>query len=360
MSQSATRDRVGMPTRILGRTGLKVSVLGAGTAGLGGMFTGVPVADVVDTLNAAWDLGIKFFDTAPMYGLGKLELLTGHVLRQRQEESGGTGFVLSSKVGRLMILERPGRKIENRLPPNPYDPGWIGALPFEEVFDYSYDGVMRSFDDSLARLGLGRIDILQIHDIGRATHGALHDHHWGALTIGGGFRALEALRRAGLIRAVGVGANETEVIRDALEEFDLDCCLVAGRYTLLDQSALGTLLPLAQKRGVAVIIGGAFNSGILAAPPGAPRKFNYRDADGATIRRYETIAAMCARYDVAVPAAALQFPLAHPSVATILVGCRSAAEMRQAAGWVQTTIPPELWKELQGGGLLDPAAPVPS
>src|ERR1700712_2378888 len=242
MSQLAQLDRAAMPTRMLGRTGLKVSVLGIGTAGLGGMFKSVPMQDVMATLNAAWDLGIKVFDTAPMYGLGKLELLVGHVLRQRKEGGGDADFVISSKVGRLMILERPGRKIGNRLPPNPFDPGWVDALPFEEVFDYSYDGVMRSFDDSLARLGLGRVDILQIHDIGRATHGALHDYHWGALTKGGGFRALEELRSAGLIRAVGVGANETEVIQDALEEFDLDCCLVAGRYTLLDQAAIGKLL----------------------------------------------------------------------------------------------------------------------
>jgi D-threo-aldose 1-dehydrogenase len=359
MNQSAL-DRVALPMRTLGRTGLKVSALGVGTAGLGGMFTGVPVKDVVDTLNAAWDEGIKFFDTAPMYGLGKLELLVGHVLRQRQEEGCGSDFVLSSKVGRLMILERPGRKIENRLPPNPYDPGWVGALPFEEVFDYSYDGVMRSFDDSSARLGLGRIDILQIHDIGRETHGALHDRHWGALTKGGGFRALEELRSAGLIRAIGVGANEVGVICDAMEEFDLDCCLVAGRYTLLDQAAIVTLLPLAQKRGVAVVIGGPFNSGILAAPAGAPRKFNYRDADEGTIRRYEAIAEVCAQHDVPVPAAALQFPLAHPAVATVLVGCRTPEELRQAAAWVQAPIPGALWAALKAGDLLNSAAVVPS
>jgi D-threo-aldose 1-dehydrogenase len=360
MGQSGTQDGTALPKRQLGRTGLEVGILGAGTAGLGGMYAGVPVRDALGTLNEAWDLGVTYFDTAPMYGLGKAELLLGHVLRQRQEEGGGSDFVLSSKVGRLMIHERPGRAIENRLPPNPYDSGWINALPFEEVFDYSYDGVMRSFDDSLARLGLGRIDILQIHDIGRATHGALHDHHWAALTKGGGFRALEALRSAGLIRGVGVGANETEVIRDALEEFDLDCCLLAGRYTLLDQAAIGMLLPLAEQRGVAVVIGGAFNSGILAAPPGAPRKFNYRDADEATIRRYEAIAALCARHDVAVPAAALQFPLAHPSVATVLVGCRTAAEMRQAAGWIRAPIPTALWTDLQRNNLLDPAAAIPS
>jgi D-threo-aldose 1-dehydrogenase len=257
-----------------------------------------------------------------------------------------------------MILERPGRRNEKRLAPKPYDPGWVGALPFEEVFDYSYDGVMRSFDDSQARLGLGRIDVLQIHDIGRATHGARHDHHWAALTTGGGFRALDALRRAGLIRAIGVGANETEVIHDALEEFDLDCCLVAGRYTLLDQAAAQSLLPLCEKRGVAVFIGGPFNSGILAAPAGVPKKFNYRDADEATIRRYEAIAAICARHGVPVPAAALQFPLAHPAVATVLVGCRTAEEMRQAASWIRAPIPSGLWADFKAKDLLNAAATV--
>lgn len=345
-----------MPMRKLGKSGLSVSILGAGTAGLGGMFTGVPVKDVVATLTSALHLGVTFFDTAPMYGLGKLELLLGHVLRQYLEEGGSPDFVLSSKVGRLMIRERPGRMIETRLPPNPYDPGWVGALPFEEIFDYSYDAIMRSFDDSQARLGLARIDVLQIHDIGRATHGALHDHHWAALTKGGGFRALEELRRAGLIRAIGVGANETEVVHDALEEFDLDCCLIAGRYTLLDQTAGLTLLPLCEKRGVAVVIGGPFNSGILAAPAGTPKKFNYRDADEATICRYDVIAAICARHHVPVPAAALQFCLAHPAVSTVLVGCRTVDEMRQAAAWIQAPIPEKLWTDLQEDDFLNPAA----
>ena len=344
--------------RPLGRRGLVVTVLGAGTAPLGGMFRAVPMAEGEAMLEAAWARGIRYFDTAPMYGLGRAELILGHVLRSHAEQTGDTSTVLSTKVGRLILHERPGRMLENKVAKNEFDPGWHGAPAFEELFDYSYDAIMRSFDDSHQRLGLSRIDVLNIHDIGTATHGARQAEHWAALTQGGGFRALEELRRHGLVRAVGVGANEWQIIREALDAFDLDCCLLAGRYTLLDQSALAELLPVCEKRGVSVVVGGPFNSGVLAAS-GTLRKFNYADPPPHILERVERIEAACQEVDVPVPAAALQFPLAHPAVSAVLVGCRTAAEMTQAADWLESSLPNETWDTLRKRGLLDEAAPIP-
>ncbi len=353
-----TRLRVS-DRRALGRRGLQVTVLGAGTAPLGGMFSAVPIAEGEAMLEAAWARGIRYFDTAPMYGLGRAELILGHVLRRHAEQASHDPAVLGTKVGRLILRERPGREVENKMPKNEFDPGWHGAPPFEEVFDYSYDAIMRSFDDSHQRLGLARIDVLNIHDIGAATHGDRQALHWRALTEGGGFRALDELRRHGLIGAVGVGANEWQIIRETLDSFDLDCCLLAGRYTLLDQSALADLLPVCAQRGVSVVIGGPFNSGVLAAPPGGLRKFNYADPPADILERVGRIEAACRESGVPVPAAALQFPLAHPAVSAVLVGCRTAGEMDQAATWLETPIPSEAWSRLREDGLLDGAAPVP-
>ncbi len=345
--------------RKLGLRGPEVTVLGAGTAPLGGMFRAVPMDAGEAMLEAAWRRGIRYFDTAPMYGLGRAELMLGHVLRRHAERSSDDMAVLGTKVGRVILRERPGRTVADKVPKNEFDPGWIGAPPFEEVFDYSYDGIMRSFDDSHQRLGVARIDVLQIHDIGVATHGARQPEHWRALTQGGGFRALDELRRGGLVGAVGVGANEWEIIREVLDAFDLDCCLLAGRYTLLDQSALANLLPICERRGVSVVVGGPFNSGVLAAPPGALRKFNYGDPPAHILERVARIEAICRAAGAAVPAAALQFPLAHPAVAAVLVGCRSADEIEQAVTWLETPIPSAAWQGLRDEGLLDAAAPVP-
>jgi D-threo-aldose 1-dehydrogenase len=270
--------------RPLGRTGLSVTALGLGTAPLGGLYAPLPRSQAFDLLECAWEQGIRYFDTAPMYGLTRSEHLTGHALREKTEP-----FILSTKVGRLMTTDRAGRRLPPEPPKNPLDPGWYNGLPFREVFDYSYDGIMRSYDDSQQRLGLARLDILYVHDIGRVTHGALHDHHWGALTTGGGFRALQELKAAGDIAGFGLGVNEWEAIRDALEETDLDCCLLAGRYTLLDRSAEQTLLPLVQKRDVAIVLGGVFNSGILATPARGAQKFDYADAPSDVVVKVEAL-----------------------------------------------------------------------
>jgi D-threo-aldose 1-dehydrogenase len=262
-------------------------------------------------------------------------------------------------VGRLLVADRPGRRLRDTAPKNDLDAGWYGALPFEEYFDYSYDAIMRSFDDSQQRLGMRKIDILHVHDIGRATHGAQHDRHWSALTSGGGFRALSELRTSGLIKAIGVGVNEREVVYDVLDCIDLDCCLLAGRYTLLEQTALDSLLKICERRRIGVIIGGAFNSGILAAHAGGHRKFNYGDAPNEVVERVERLRRVCEAYDAPLPAAALQFPLAHPAVVSVVVGSRSVAEIDQAVRWLEQPLADGLWDEFKRQGLIEDGAPVP-
>lgn len=327
--------------RPVGTTGLEVTALGLGTVPIGGLFATVPTAQALDTLGAAWDLGIRYYDTAPMYGLTRSEHLLGHMLRDRDGS-----HVLSTKVGRLMTTERAGRRLPPAPPKNPLDPGWMNGLPFREVFDYSYDGVMRSYDDSQHRLGMDRIDMLYVHDIGRLTHADLHDHHWRQLTAGGGFRALRELKGAGDIRGFGLGVNEWEAIRDALEETDLDCCLLAGRYSLLDRGAAETFLPLAERREVGIALGGVYNSGILAAPRDARKTFDYADAAPAVVERVEALRSVCDDHGVPLAAAAIQFPMRHPAVTCVVIGAKSADEVRQNVAWFETPLPEAIWADL--------------
>lgn len=327
------------------RRDLRVTALGMGSAPFGGLYGPVKASDAVATVEASWEAGIRYFDTAPMYGSGRSEHLLGQVLREREGP-----FAISTKVGRLMANKRPGRELPPPAPKGRLDNGWSSKLPFQEVFDYSYDAVMRSYDDSQQRTGLAHFDILYVHDIGRLTHqGEAHERHWSALTKGGGFRALAELRDAGCIKAFGLGVNEWEVIRDAMEEADIDCCLLAGRYTLLDQQAAKTFLPLARSRGVEVILGGVFNSGVLA---GKDRKFNYADAPPEILEKVKKLEAVCARHDVPLPAAAMQFPYRNPAITSILIGAVDAAQIRQNVAWFERDIPESLWKDLASAGLI--------
>lgn len=337
---------------------LTVTALALGTAPLGGMYAPVGLSVGEATVNKALNIGIRYFDTAPMYGMGKAEHVLGHALRM-VEESTNVDIVVSTKIGRLLVSPRPGRNRAELPPKNDFDSGWQGALPFEEVFDYGYDAVMRSFDDSQQRFGSRHIDILYVHDIGHATHGARHDHHWTALTAGGGFRALSELRDAGLVKAVGVAVNEWEAIRASLDYFPLDCCLLAGRYTLLEQTALSPFLSLCAQHRLSVVIGGAFNSGVLVAHEGGHLKYNYDTVPSTVLATVERIRAVCERFGIPVPAAALQFPLAHPSVVSLLVGARSPAEVEQALLWLHAPIPGELWEVLKQERLIEDEAPLP-
>ena len=272
-------------------------------------------------IEAAWDAGIRYFDTAPLYGFGLSEQRLGAVLRTKPRDQ----FVISTKVGRLL---RAGARPE---------PGqaWRGVPPVSPVFDFSYDATMRSVDESLNRLRLDRVDVLLIHD---------PDEHFDE-ALRGAYRALDRLRADGTVRAIGAGMNQAEMLARFAREADFDCFLLAGRYTLLDRAGALELLPLCLERGIAVIAGGVFNSGILAET-GSKLHYNYGQAPADVISRAQQIKATCERHGVDVKAAALQFPLRHPAVASVLTGCRSEAELAENVRLFTAAIPDELWKEL--------------
>lgn len=335
--------------KAVGRTGLEVTALGMGTAAMGGLYMPVSADASLEALEAAWAAGIRYFDSAPMYGLGRAEHLLGHFLREKQ--GAADEAVVSTKVGRLMTRARPGRVLPPEPPKNPLDSGWHNGLPFREIFDYSYDAIMRSFDDSGQRTGLERLDLLFVHDIGSVTHGEAQAMHWTALTTGGGFRALEELRDAGLIGGFGLGVNETAIVFDAMNETALDCTLLAGRHTLLEQQAID-LLDKAGQAGMGIVVGGVFNSGILAAGPSGHRKFNYQDVPEAIAKRVDALSATCERFGVPLSAAAIQYPLRHPAVTAVLIGPRDAEQVRQNVAWFEQDLPADLWEALEREGLI--------
>lgn len=320
-----------------------VTRLGLGCAALGNLYAAVSDRDAADTVEAAFAEGVRFFDTAPLYGSGLSERRLGRALRRRPRD----GFVLSTKVGRLLVPRRGEARP---------DAAFVDALPFEPVFDYGRDAVLRSFEESLARLGTERIDVLLLHDVGARTHGREHARVFRQAMEG--YRALDELRRQGRIGAIGLGVNEWEVCLEAFAHADLDCVLLAGRYTLLEQGALESFLPECEKRGVSVIVGGPYNSGLLAADPAPGATYDYHPAEGEVLERARRIRAVCAAHGVAIGAAALQFPLFHPAVAAVIPGARSAAEVRENAARLRAPIPAALWRDLSGEGLLHPAAPA--
>ena len=324
--------------RSVGGTGLTVPTLGFGGAPLGGLFDAVSKAQAEATLREAFKAGMTYVDTAPFYGFGNSERRVGDLLR-------GQNYVLSTKVGRLL---RPG------LPDNPAAMGWPDPLPFHPVFDYSHDGIRRSFEDSLQRLGLDRIDILYVHDIGTVTHGDDNAGHWRNLERGG-YRALDELRSEGRVRAIGLGVNESAVCLDALGIGDWDVFLLAGRYTLLEQAPLEDLLPACEAAGTSLVIGGPFNSGVLVGGD----TWDYGTVPVEVRTRVAALSACCNEYDVPLPAAALQFPLAHPAVASVIPGLRSPAELADTLSWTGHAIPPAFWAALKDGGLVHQDAPLP-
>jgi D-threo-aldose 1-dehydrogenase len=332
----------GLETRHVGRTPLRLTVLGLGTGTLGGHRIPVTRDDGEAVVKAAWSAGVRYFDTAPFYGFGKACRIVGDALRELPRED----WVLSTKAGRLL---RPQT-----------NSGPSGALrhpmPFEDVFDYTYDGIMRSFEDDLQRLGLTRIDILYVHDIGARQHGK--DAHPEIMRTfrDSGYRALERLRSSRQLAAIGIGVNEWEVLLEAMDWGDWDVFLLAGRYTLLEQTALDELLPQCQRSGISVVIGAPFNTGILAGRD----TWNYRPAPPEIVGRMKMIKAICDSHRVPLVAAALQFPLAHPAVAAILPGPRNVDEFEANAKLVQFPIPPALWADLRNAELLHPDAPTPA
>jgi len=332
----------------LGRTGLAVSRLGFGGASIGGLFTDVDEDAAIAVVRHAWDLGIRSFDTAPLYGYGASERRVGAALRDRPRDA----FTLSTKVGRLVREAGaipPDAEIDRQARDGRDDAYYVRDRPVRLLFDYSADGVRRSIDESLERLGLDRIDIALIHD---------PDDHWPE-AIGGAWPALEQLRAEGVIGAVGAGMNQSAMLARFARETDMDVFLLAGRYTLLEQGALDELLPLCVERGIAVLVGGVMNSGVLADPrPGA--HFNYAPASPDILARARRLGEVCTRHDVPLRAAAMQFPLAHPAVVSLVAGVRTVAHLDDYPAMLAYPVPAALWDDLRAEGLLAPTAPVPS
>jgi D-threo-aldose 1-dehydrogenase len=333
--------------RRLGKAGVEVTIMGFGGAPLGNLFQALSEAESLATVRACYDAGIRYFDTAPLYGYGLGEHRLGEALRGRDRDT----FALSTKIGRLL---RPGD-------PRTLDHGpFKDALPFAEVYDYSYDGVMRSVEDSLQRLGMHRIDILLAHDLDVWTHRSesARQQRVGEF-MAGGYQAMVRLREQGAVRAIGAGLNETAACQDLAERGDFDCFLLAGRYTLLEQAPLDEFLPMCEQRRIALIIGGVYNTGILATGAIEGAYFQYAPAPPEIKERVRKIEAVCARHRVRLPTAALQFPLGHPAVATVIPGTRAPAEVAQNLQIFAPTVPADFWAELKQEGLLRKDAPTP-
>jgi len=331
-------------TAAIGKTGLTVSRLGFGTGPFGNLLQAASEPDLHQATQAALAAGIRYFDTAPFYGHGLAEQRTGETLRGIERSR----YVLSTKVGRL-------------LGPNPQATTvgpFAGILPFDVVYDYSYDGAMRSFEDSLQRLGIASVDIALIHDINRRWQGDKLEQRYGE-AMKGAYKALEKLRSEGVVKAIGVGVNDVDILMRCTRDGDFDCFMLAGRYTLLDQTSLAGLMPECATRNIAILLAGPYNSGILAtgAKPGAT--FWYSEAPPEIMERVRRIEGVCARHNVPLAAAALQFPFGHPAMTSVVAGMRSAAEVNQALAWMRLAIPADLWRELRHEDLIDAQAPLP-
>lgn len=337
--------------RRVGRTALELPELGIGSATFPGQL-GVQIsdADIRGTIDAALDAGVRYYDTAPMYGFGLSEHIVGDQLRFRNDD-----VVLSTKVGRLL---HPLRSEAERVPgSNP----WTRPFPFSMTYDYSYDGIMRSFEDSFQRLGLGRIDVLLVHDIGVQTHGAeVNAGHWKALADSG-YRALSELRTQGLVQAIGLGVNEIEVLMDAFDIGDWDLHLLANRYTLLEQTPVAALFAKAAERGTSIIAAGPFAGGVLAGTDiWGPKTGAYQRPPAEVAEKVDALRGVARDHGVPLGAAALQFGLAHPVVAGVLTGPKSPSEFAGILEWWNTEIPDAFWDALAERKLVAPGTPLPN
>jgi len=322
----------------LGKTGLEVTRVGLGCAAIGGLYGDIPDEQAYAVVSRALSLGMNLFDTAPLYGYGKSEIRLGRALTGIPRER----FVLATKVGRLLVPKEMGSTEQ--------DGQWGNPPPVRPRFDFSYDAVMRSFEESLKRLNVDRIDILHIHD---------PDNHYDQ-AIRGAYSALDKLRSQRLIRGVSAGMNQSEMLARFAREGDFDCFLLAGRYSLLEQEALDELFPLCAKKNIGIMLGGTYNSGILAKElkPGA--KYNYADAPPEILEKARGLQALASRYNVSLKAAASQFALAHPVVTTIIPGTRVPERVDENLNVLRERIPSEFWAELKAKKLIRPDAPVPN
>lgn len=323
-----------MDKRRIGHTKLETTKVSFGGASLGGLYRASPRETAMETLQAAWDAGIRYFDTAPFYGFGLSERRFGDFLRDKPRED----YVLSTKVGRLL---RPVPEAE--VP----DHSYVDPLPFAVDYDYSYDGIMRSVDFSYARLGLNRIDILFVHDIGVYTHGVEKTKTHFRQLMDSGLKALEELKSSGIIGAYGLGVNEVQICLDVMRQAPLDCILLAGRYSLLDRSAEPELLALCEKRNTSLVIGGVFNSGILATGPVAGANFDYGPASPDILERVAGMQRISESSGVPLAAAALAFPLRNPVVATMLLGTASPKTLKRNLDLLSVGVPDKVFAEFE-------------
>jgi len=337
-------------TRQIGKTSLNVSTLGFGAASMGNLYQAVPDKEAQAALDAAINSGMNLFDTSPRYGAGLSERRVGDALRPLAKNS----YVLSTKVGRIL-------KPDTKADVNQLRHGFLTPMPFDAHYDYTYDGIIRSFEDSQQRLGLTEIDILLVHDLGADTHGN-NDNHYFEQFETSGYKALEELRKNGYIKAVGLGVNEVEICERVMNIGQFDCFLLAGRYSLLEQSPLHQFLPKCEEHGASIILGGPYNSGILAT--GVRGKviphYDYEPAPKHIIDIVAKIETVCDEYQVTLAAAALQFPLGHSAVASVIPGLGSAKRVKHTIELFNEVISDEFWQALKDENLLDKAAPIPS
>ncbi|MAE63475.1 MAG: pyridoxal 4-dehydrogenase [Phycisphaeraceae bacterium] len=335
-------------SRRLGKTDLDLPALGFGAAPIGDLFVRVSERESTDILTEAWNAGVRYYDTSPFYGSGKSELRLGVLLREHPRDD----FVLSSKVGRTMTAYR-GDTAD-------FEPGeFVGALPFDLKFDYSYDGVMRSYEDSTIRLGLNRIDLLIIHDLDHWFHVTDEAVEARLKELESGWKALTELKSAGLIHGIGAGINQKAMMMPFMERFDLDFFLVAIEYNLLTHDVLDREFPECERRGIGVITGAPFASGILATGPGPDAKFNYEPASEEVQQRVAGMQKVAARHDLPLTAAAMQFPFGHPIVASVIPGAVEKAHPGLNVAAMSHDVPGAFWQELKDEGLLRKDAPVP-
>lgn len=341
---------VPLPKRKVGKTKVEVTTLGLGGAPMGGFRATIPDAEAHAIVDTAWKEGVRYFDTSPFYGYGRSELRMGAALREKPRHE----FIVSTKVGRVLHPLKPGEK-------KPADFRENGLPGFSPVFDYSYDGIMRSLEHSHMRLGLAKIDIALIHDVDFWTikdRDILNQRFKTAMDSG--FKALDELRKAGIIDAIGVGINESDTSLRFIQAGDFDCMLLAGRYTLLEQGGLEAFLPECVKRNVSVILGGPYNSGILTGDVKDTATHDYAQAPRELIDKARRIEAVCERHKVELGAAAMQFPLFHPALCAVIPGALATGEVKQNAERLKVKIPTELWSELKREKLIDPASPTPN
>jgi D-threo-aldose 1-dehydrogenase len=341
---------VEMDSRKLGKSDVRITSLGLGTVPLAGFRTKASYRDFEAVIDASFQGGVRHFDCAPMYGFGKAEYYLGHALRELGIRD---DVVVSTKVGRVL---KPASRVQPKK--TAYGIDWVDPLPFLDIYDYTYEGIMRSFEDSQQRLALDYIDVLLVHDVGRAWHGDDAGIYHEQLRDSG-YRALDELRSSGAVSAVGLGVNETESVVQVAREFDIDCALIAGRYTLLNHDPLAADFAELQRRNVSVIAGGVFNSGILATgTKGGEMTYDYQSVPVEVVNKVAAIEAVCSKHGVDLASAAIEFVGMHPAVASVVLGAQNVAQAEENIRAAGSRAPQEFWAELKHSGLLPDNAPT--